>query len=320
MARQVRSVKKLDGSITSCEEERQSRWQEHFADVFQGKIVPRNAIVKASTSDSCSDSVVNTSPSIVERAFSKLKSNKGLGTDKVCAELLKIGDGATAVHYSKLYERIVENEQWPVVFAGGRLVDIYKRKGDPSVCDHSRGILLSSHASKGLANILYDEIAPLYNKHMPDCQHGAVTGKGTDFASHSIRLILDLATLAALSVFILFVDLVKAFDRAVREIVFGFPDGVTDPMEYLTSLGLDNDQAQWYAQFVAVHATFFNQWGVKHPRLSGCFEICMPALGSRTVTWTLPWSSELADAKAANLELWCSTLHTPLPCWLYGIR
>ena len=98
---------------------------------------------------------------------------------------------------------------------------------------------------------------------MPECQNGAVRGRGTDFAGHVIRSLLDLAALASLSVFVLFVDLVKAFDRVIREIVFGFPDGVTDPLEYLLSLGLDNEQAHWYAQFVAVHAPLFVQWGVK---------------------------------------------------------
>ena len=179
------------------------------------------------------------------------------------AELLKAGGGATAVQYSKLYGRVVENEQWPKVWAGGRIVDIYKRKGSPVICDSSRGILLSSHASKGLANILADEVEPCYNRHLPECQHGAVAGKGTDLAAHMIRSLLDLANLARLSIFILFIDLVKAFDRVIREIVFGFPDGVDEPLEYLLTLGLTEDQAHWYAQFIAVHSPLFLQWGVK---------------------------------------------------------
>ena len=53
---------------------------------------------------------------------------------------------------------------------------------------------------------------------------------------------IDLATMASMSVFVLFVALVKAFDRVVREIVFGFPDGTGDPRAYLLSLGLTNDK------------------------------------------------------------------------------
>eukprot|EP00973_Karenia_brevis_P051012 7084718-Karenia_brevis.AAC.1 len=37
-ALQARSMKKRDGSFTASESERQERWQEHFADVFQGEI------------------------------------------------------------------------------------------------------------------------------------------------------------------------------------------------------------------------------------------------------------------------------------------
>ena len=56
--------------------------------------------------------------------------------------------------------------------------------------------------------------------------------------------------MVSLSVFVLFVDLVKAYDRIVREFVFGLPDGVTNPLEYLRSLGLTDEQAHWYAKFV----------------------------------------------------------------------
>eukprot|EP00973_Karenia_brevis_P064818 9003079-Karenia_brevis.AAC.1 len=69
---------------------------------------------------------------------------------------------------------------------------------------------------------------------MPATQHGAVKGRGTDIASHTIRSAQAAAKLLRKSIFVLFVDLVKAFDKAIRELVYGWgqskPD---DPVGYL---------------------------------------------------------------------------------------
>ena len=44
------------------------------------------------------------------------------------------------------------------------------------------------------------------------------------------------------SFFVLFVALVKAFDRVNRELVFGIPPGVTDVNKHLSELGLSMSQ------------------------------------------------------------------------------
>lgn len=237
-APKITSIRKGDGSFTESESERQERWQEHFDEVFQGKVMNKSRLVPASARDAANDSEVDVSPSAVERSYAKLGKCKGVGPDPVPAELLHAGGGATAVQYSKFYRRVVSEERWLVTWTGGRIVDVYKRKGDPAVSDSSRGVLLATHASKGFANILAEEVDPLYEKNMPECQNGAVASRGTDFAGHIIRCLLGVANLASLSIFVLFIDLVKAFDQAVREIVFGFPEDVEDPLEYLLTIGL----------------------------------------------------------------------------------
>ena len=58
--------------------------------------------------------------------------------------------------------------------------------------------------------MLDDDINPKYQNNMPECQNGAMRGKGTDFAGHIIRSLLGLATMGSLSIFVLFIDLVNA--------------------------------------------------------------------------------------------------------------
>ena len=57
---------------------------------------------------------------------------------------------------------------------------------------------------------------------MPPNQHGAVALRGTDFASHIIATAIDIAALLTLNIFVLFVDLTKAFDRVIRQLPLGW--------------------------------------------------------------------------------------------------
>ena len=200
---------------------------------FGGRIVNKSEIRNSLGEPIVLTSSLETTPQITERAIRRLKRNRGVGVDDIPAELLQAGEGAMAVKVSEVCTRVKEEEQWPATWAGGRIVDIFKKNGAADECDMSRGILLSYHLGKGLCNILADFVDPAYTEHMPEDQHGAVSGRGSDFASHTVRSFIEFCLLSTRSFFILFVDLVKAFDRVVRELVLGWPDEVSDPAHYL---------------------------------------------------------------------------------------
>ena len=183
--------------------------------------------------------------------------------DGIPAELLVAGGAATAVRYSEVNARVLKCLSWPTQWRGGRMVPVYKRKGDPQECDNSRGILLADHASKALAGAVKRAVDAPYSAHMPECQHGVVAGKGTEVASHLIRTAIDVAKLQRLSVFVLFIDLVKAFDRVIRQLVLGWGDRPPgDPAAALEALGASPRAAAWIAQYIQDHGHLFKQWGV----------------------------------------------------------
>ena len=99
--------------------------------------------------------------------------------------------------------------------------NVYKKKGDPMITDSSRGILLADHSGKALAGMVKEKIDPEYVVKMPSTQFGAVPKRGTDQASHIVRSAADAAAMWNFSIVVLFLDLVKAFDRVIRELVFG---------------------------------------------------------------------------------------------------
>eukprot|EP00974_Lingulodinium_polyedra_P072497 7015386-Lingulodinium_polyedra.AAC.1 len=57
-------------------------------------------------------------------------------------------------------------------------------------------------------------------------QHGAVARRGVDLAAHLVLSFLEHCCLAAKSCFVLYLDLAKAFDPVVRELVLGIPADV----------------------------------------------------------------------------------------------
>ena len=137
---------------------------------------------------------------------------------------------------AEIHERVILKASWPFSWTGGRIHDIYKNKGNPAECDNSRRKLLMSHYGKPLCKILAASIPPQYNSAMPDTQIGATAQRGADFATHILVTFMEVCRKRKKPFFVLFVDLVKAFDRVTRELVFGIPPGVTDVSKHLRDL------------------------------------------------------------------------------------
>ena len=85
------------------------------------------------------------------------------------------------------------------------------------------GLLLSDHLAKAYIDILKDNVIPLYNLNLSRTQFGAIAGGGTDMPCHLVQSAIAYAKFMNLCIFVLFLDLEKAFDKVLRELVFGFP-------------------------------------------------------------------------------------------------
>eukprot|EP00973_Karenia_brevis_P050951 7074997-Karenia_brevis.AAC.1 len=127
----------------------------------------------------------------------------------------------------------------------------------------SRGILLACHSFKAVLSAVLEPFESCYHHNIPECQHGAVKSKGTDLATHVVLTAIDLAARWAWCIFILFVDLSKAFDRVVRELVMGIPPSCkTSLLDYLASVGVPRKAAEWIDAYLKQHGPLLRQWGV----------------------------------------------------------
>ena len=82
--------------------------------------------------------------------------------------------------------------------------------------------MLSDHQVKVLTGCIYNDIGIKYERYIPEEQFGACRGRGTDFASRLSHTFLSLCKMFNMSAAILFVDLSKAFDLALRQVISGF--------------------------------------------------------------------------------------------------
>ena len=117
---------------------------------------------------------------------------------------------------SELAIKIADTERWPKEFQGGRVTELLK-KGSPLQCDDHRNILLEGHLAKLVLREFLNPIKPVYEARLPAVQMGAVSKRDTDFGTHMLTSVIESRTGDNDEVGICFVDLVKAFDRVLRD-------------------------------------------------------------------------------------------------------
>ena len=142
------------------------------------------------------------------------------------------------------------------------------KKGSTAECDHYRGLLISDHLGKVGATVVDGEMEARGSttSYLPVAQCGAVQRRGTDLANHLVCTAFDVAAAKGMSIAVLFLDLAKAFDFVLREIVLGWPrfkDG--EGLEYLCQLGLERERALVLAEEINEH-TVLEELRV-HPHL-----------------------------------------------------
>ena len=64
------------------------------------------------------------------RTFKELAKNKGVGLNMIPAELLQAGGCVLAKLILPIFKWCIEKEAWPVMWCGGKLINVVKGKGN----------------------------------------------------------------------------------------------------------------------------------------------------------------------------------------------
>ena len=196
-------------TVTSSENARQLRWQEHFAELFNGEVIGSFAAGSTKPAWAICDHChgFRPTPQQLEVSIQRLGTDKAVGNDLIPAEALKAGGSALAIKLFEIFHRVHSSEQWPVKWKGGRIVDVFKGKGFPLDCSNGRGLLVSDHVATALIDMIKNHVVDDVDKHIPDNQFGCRKGGGTEFPNHTACSLVDYCRIASLSCFALFLDL-----------------------------------------------------------------------------------------------------------------
>ena len=96
------------------------------------------------------------------KAIKLLSSGKAPGSDAIPAEIYKAGGPLVAEKLTELFHIMWRKEGIPKKFKDATIIHLFKRKGNPQVCDNHRGISLLSISGKILARVLLNRL----NEHL----------------------------------------------------------------------------------------------------------------------------------------------------------
>ena len=195
------------------------RWREHFTEVLN---VPSS--VHESTEDVLQDVVENddldleAEPTIeeVEEALSHMRRGTAAGQDGIPPEALKCGGQAVVEALHRIFVTVWREGRVPEEWRDAEMVPLPK-KGDLSSCDNWRGISLLSVCGKAFARILSRRLRLVAQRVLPESQCGFRPGRGTNDMVFTASQLAERAKEFGITLFLVFVDLRKAYDSVPRE-------------------------------------------------------------------------------------------------------
>ena len=275
-----------DGTSLTSTESITARWREHFqavlkADLAKGRCGPMSMPAHTSNPIPSPESWeqqlaaqrgTNTKVSCptsrqVHQTMLELKES-AVGPDMIPASVIKAGSHTLADEMQALISDTLRLRYVPLRWRGGDLVTAHK-KGPASDPNNHRGLLVADHLSKVLTASLAEPLAEEYHKQVGKHQFGAASRRSTAMAALSLRTFLSATAAAGLCTLTLFLDLTKAFDFAVRELVLGWlgplaADTATQEhkVQHLVRLGIPQAAAHDVAREITLTGGLLNAAGV----------------------------------------------------------
>ena len=148
------------------------------------------------------------------KAIKLLSSGKAPESDAIPAEIYKAGETPVAKKMTELFHIMWKKEAIPQEFKDASIIHLFKRKGNPQLCDNHRGSSLLSIAGMVLARVLLNRL----NEHLeqsgllPESQCGFRKDRGTTDMIFTARQLQKKCQEQNMDLYMTFVDLTKAFD------------------------------------------------------------------------------------------------------------
>ena len=236
--RNIAPVRSAEGELLKDNNAIRERWRQHFNTLLNQRNPVEPTILD--TIPNAPQAIdLDEPPSFDEtvQAIRSLKNNKSPGPDGIPSELIKEGGQPLHQHLHNLIKTVWHQEQIPAEWRTSDIVTIYKKKGDRSDCNNSRGISLLPTASKVLAKIMLMRLTKhLTETTLPETQCGFRKERSTCDMIFVARQIQEKCHEQNRELYIAFIDLAKAFDTVNRELLWNVLSKFGVPYKFLTIL------------------------------------------------------------------------------------
>ena len=216
-----RTMKKADGSLCNTPAENAEVFRNHFEQLYgRPPVYDETVLEMLAQQPSALNCEHPPTSDEIRQAVSKLK-NKAPGESGLTPQVWKVLTGNDETF--SLLESIIM-EFWstgitPTEWENG-LLRILPKKGDLSLPGNYRGIMLLEAAYKIVCIILHGRLLPIQESLDHEAQCGFRPGRGCQDAVFTVKIAMKKRREHGLESWILFIDLVKAFDRVPRELLW----------------------------------------------------------------------------------------------------
>ena len=171
----------------------------------------------------------------VSAAIRSLKTDKAPGPDGAITELFKSLDTQNIASLTQCLNFMWEAKHVPDDFAAAQVASVYK-KGNHDNPENYRPISLLNTTYKLCAYMLKTRIAESIDSQIWNTQFGFRKGKSTAEALFCVRRLTDVVEQGHESLFLIFLDWEKAFDKIDHEKMFHSLERLSIPVELLDAI------------------------------------------------------------------------------------
>ena len=210
-------VLKEDGVPTAGPEEVRSRWHRHFSRLLNvPSVFQEDVIAHMSSQPICWDLDIPPTVEELGLALDKLKGGKAGGRTGILPEMILAGGKQLWSRLHQLMLEVWEEHKVVADWQDAQIVLIPKT-GDLRSCDNWRGISLLDVVGKVFARIMQERLQTIADKVLPESQCGFRRGRGCTDMIFAARQMIEKAGEHGDTLFILFVDLQKAYNSVPRQ-------------------------------------------------------------------------------------------------------
>ena len=208
-----RCMRGSDGRLSFSERDRGKVWKEHMEKIMNEE----NEWDQSVEADLVEGPVEKVSREEVVKAMKEMKRGKAAGPSEVSVELIEASGEIGIEVMMELCQRVLDGKGMPDDWALSVVIPIFKGKGDATSCGAYRGVKLLEHAMKIVERVLEKRIRNMVE--VDEMQFGFMPGKGTVDAVFILRRLQEEYRDKGKKLYMCFVDLEKAFDRAPRRVM-----------------------------------------------------------------------------------------------------